>query len=626
MNDVDILSVLSSLAFDWSWSPARIRKVLISSGHIGISEKRIKKLKSDRNKLEHNSQFESEFQTDHVEKQEDTNKAVSGGIKRKREEESVIDVKHPKVESQVGLPINNGDDNGFDSSAITKNFSSRTTSTTREFLTCDRFDSLSISSTLKRALSEVMGYEHMTKVQSYTIGDILAGRDVLAKAKTGTGKTLGFLIPTVERVMLARSAQSVVQSSRCYSLVISPTRELAQQIAEEASALTRFVQDPPFNLVTVYGGKNMNKDVRELGLSKSGNTSISVDILVATPGRLIDHLENTGGFEAAVKFVSVLILDEADQLLDMGFRKDIEKIVHFLPKDRQTLLFSATVPPSIKDVANKCLRQGYSTVDCVGEEKQVVHQVGQELVVISDFKNELPTLFELIAKAIKENPSDYKLLIFFITARQTGFVSEVARLYFKREDSPQDQLNIFEIHSRKGQGFRNRESESFRNSARGILFSSDVSARGLDYPGITHVIQVGAPTSREQYIHRLGRTARAGEAGRGIMVLQSFETYFLQVITDLELKEQKIDILIVDSSAVSAAVRATEVKARDQCYQAWLGYHNGLLRKLNWSKQELVDRANCYADTVLELDERPRVARKVLGKMGLMYVEGLLIG
>lgn len=269
-------------------------------------------------------------------------------------------------------------------------------------------------------------------------------------------------------------------------------------------------------------------------------------------------------------------------------------------------------------------------IDCVGETKnQVVDQVGQELLIVSSFKDELPSLFQLIIKAIKEKPDNYKLLIFFTTARQTGFVSEVAQSFFKNSSIFKN-VNLFEIHSRKSQSSRNKVSDSFRKCHKGIMFSSDVSARGLDYPGVTHVIQVGAPLNREQYIHRLGRTARAGESGRGIIMLQSFEKYFLNEIKDLELNKWKLDSSSGQSKnimhEVSKAVRGTAVSTREKCYQAWLGYYKGLLGKLKWSKEELVDQVNCYSKEVLGLDNQPKLQKSTIGKMGLKGIRGLLIG
>lgn len=236
-------------------------------------------------------------------------------------------------------------------------FKSRTTDTTRDFLTKSRFDELDINDLSKDAINDVMNYEFMTKVQHATLPVILEGHDVLAKAKTGTGKTVGFLLPTIEKIYRSYDANGKKppafvsgnnsskggSTSKGYisSLVLSPTRELAQQIADEAHALTEYWEGE-WRQILVYGGTNIRTDQREL------DREPIVDLLVATPGRLLDHLENTKGVAQRIldcPFGFTLILDEADQLLEMGFRDSIVKIIHFLPlngdgeKDSRSLFF-----------------------------------------------------------------------------------------------------------------------------------------------------------------------------------------------------------------------------------------------------------------------------------------------
>ena len=232
----------------------------------------------------------------------------------------------------------------------------------------------------------------MTKVQQATLPIALSGSDVLAKAKTGTGKTLAFLIPTIEKIV--KNA-----NRRCVSAIaISPTRELANQIHREAVALTQF--HPHFASQCIYGGTNRAMDVRAFKEKLP-------DLLVATPGRLLDHLQNTPALN--VSALRTLILDEADQLLELGFRKDITSIIKLLPRQHQSLLFSATVPSMVKKVAHVALKKGYRFVDCVGDDDaQTVEKVSQYWLKV-DVMETLPALCGLLDQARQERPSNYKV-------------------------------------------------------------------------------------------------------------------------------------------------------------------------------------------------------------------------
>lgn len=340
----------------------------------------------------------------------------------------------------------------------------------------------------------------------------MKGVDCLAKAKTGTGKTLGFLIPTVETILKVKQGGNPV----C-ALVISPTRELASQIATEAAALTTFHR---MNIVCVIGGTNIQSDKKKL--------NARVDILIGTPGRLNDHLDNTPGFADRCRQLKVLILDEADQLLEQGFKPDIDRILARMPtrQQRQTLLFSATVPDSVKQIADKALSAQYAFVDTVGEESEQTHEHVLQHLTVLPLDRQIAGIYNIINSFTKND--FYKIIVFFTTARVTGFMAEI----FNTMKFP---CEILEIHSRKSQPQRTRTSDIFRKPGNKILFSSDVSARGMDYPDVTHVLQVGL-TDREQYIHRLGRTARVGKQGMGWLLLAPFEVKAM----DAELKDMKL--------------------------------------------------------------------------------------
>ena len=391
---------------------------------------------------------------------------------------------------------------------------SRTSATTMSQITDSMFSSLEVHPATKEALAKDMRYANMTMVQQQTIPVSLTGVDVIAKAKTGTGKTLAFLIPAIENCV--RTPKKAGQIS---SLIISPTRELAMQIMEEAEMLVGR-HSPRLKVMCIVGGTNMNRDIK--GFQNPP------DILVATPGRLNDHLEN-GSLQSMLKSLRCLVFDEADQLLDMGFRPAITKTLSCLPdkKGRQTLLFSATLPKDVQAVSEIATREGMvEFVDTVGEEENTHQHVEQEVVVTSIGEQPME-LYKLVKEAMREDEA-YKIIAFFTTARQTQLHAEL----FNKLGFP-----VLEIHSRLSQPARKRVSEEFRNSKGGsIMFTSDVSARGLDYPDVTKVLQVGAPSDRAQYVHRLGRTARAGKAGSGALLLCDFEKYFLKEIKDLPIQ------------------------------------------------------------------------------------------
>jgi ATP-dependent RNA helicase MSS116 len=227
-----------------------------------------------------------------------------------------------------------------------------------------------ISDPIRAAVND-MRFEYMTEVQAQTLPIILGGVDCLAKAKTGTGKTLGFTIPALEVILRAGRGGA---GQQVQTLCLSPTRELASQIETEARKLTKYM---PVQITCVIGGTNIKSDQRSL----AGKFT---HVLIATPGRLIDHLENTPGFAQSVSNLRVLILDEADQLLEMGFKPEIDKILSYLPApaSRQTLLFSATVPANVQAIANRALRPGYRYIDTVGEEEPTHLHVKQEIVVL----------------------------------------------------------------------------------------------------------------------------------------------------------------------------------------------------------------------------------------------------
>lgn len=480
------------------------------------------------------------------------------------------------------------------------------------------FDSLHVCENTKKAIATVMKYQFMTPVQQQSIPVVLDGKDVFVKAKTGTGKTLAFLIPAIEVLIRDRARYTDTTNNNKQEspliLVMSPTRELASQISEEAKQLCFYHK---FRIVTLFGGTNMNSDVKKINQG--------TDIIVATPGRLLAHLQETNGFARRCgKGIRVLVLDECDRLLDMGFSRDVNKIMdHIRPSaaTRRTLLFSATTSDSVKEIASKTLKSGYSTIDTVGEEVEQTHaHVPQQLLSVPQTQ-QVRALTKLIHDEVISNPNSHKIMVFYPTARQAAFAATLFN---------QAQIPVLEIHSRKSQGARTKTSDLFRTAKSAILFSSDVTARGLDYPDVTLVCQVGM-TSREQYIHRLGRTARAGKSGSGVLLLATFETRAMKdELNDMPMETLQAPLLTGPASTISPWVEKVELlmlkgsvqEEAEDAWGAWLGFYNSMAKKLGWTKDNLVQASLEYALSI-GLPRMPSLPKRTLSKMGLVGVAGL---
>ncbi|CAN6216726.1 unnamed protein product [Urochloa humidicola] len=480
--------------------------------------------------------------------------------------------------------------------------STRSTGCGDSYLSQKRFDECSLSPLTLKGV-KAAGYERMTAVQEATLPIILQGKDVLAKARTGTGKTVAFLLPAIEVVSKLSPVDRDQKRPPISVVVVCPTRELADQAAAEANKLLKF--HPSIGVQLVIGGTRMALEQKRMHTNPC-------QILVATPGRLKDHMENTPGFATRLMGVKVLILDEADRLLDMGFRSDIEQIVAALPKQRQTLLFSATVPDEVRQVCHIAMKRDLEFVNTVEEGSEETHSQVKQMHLIAPLDKQFSILYGLLTDHISENV-DYKVIVFCTTAKVTSLIAELLS---------ELKLNVREIHSRKPQSYRTRISKEFKESKGLILVSSDVSARGVDYPNVTLVVQLGVPSDREQYIHRLGRTGRKGNEGAGVLLLAPWEEYFLRSIKDLPITEATQPLIDMDTKKkVDKALAHVEVKDKESAYQAWLGYYNSN-KFIGRDKYQLVSLANEFSRS-MGLNNPPAVPKLVLRKMGLNNIPGL---
>ncbi|KAJ4421738.1 hypothetical protein N0V82_003582 [Gnomoniopsis sp. IMI 355080] len=485
--------------------------------------------------------------------------------------------------------------------------------------TAARFDELArfnINPTLLNTVLVDMKMATMTPVQAETLPHTLTGSDVLAQAKTGTGKTIAFLLPAIQKLISDPNRTKSIRRNRPISmLVISPTRELATQIADEAKRLLQ--RFPEHNQVHIaVGGTNP-----KTGLNKILN---GCDILVATPGRLLDYLgQPDGALRSKLQGVQTLVLDEADRLMDMGFLPDIRKVVSYLPAQAATgrtgMLFSATINDRVKQFAGLVMSGEYKFVSTIpAGEAQTHEHVPQRLIAVPTFADLAPALVGTLRHEIAAVGKDtFKTIIFAPTAAQVDFYAEVLARF---PDLP----SVVSLHSRLSQGKRTATTEKFRTAKSGILVATDVVARGLDFPGVTNVFQAGLPSEKEAYIHRLGRTARAGAEGRGTLLLASSEPEFARKTLSM-IKFVPTTPDLAAQADVQRIVKAMDPEQQAKTYRAWLGYYKTHMKLLGWDPAELVRQANTYARDGLGAAGVPTVETRFVGKTGLKGVPGLNI-
>jgi ATP-dependent RNA helicase RhlE len=373
------------------------------------------------------------------------------------------------------------------------------------------FDQLGLSAEILRAVVD-QGYTEPTPIQSQAIPLILEGKDIMGGAQTGTGKTAGFTLPMLQR--LQPHANTSVSPARhpIRALVLVPTRELAAQVYESVKAYGKYL---PLRCAVVYGGVNMDPQVKDL---RAG-----IEILVATPGRLLDHVQQK---TMNLSKVEILILDEADRMLDMGFLPDIKKILALMPEERQSLMFSATFSEEIKKLADKLLKQPMlievARRNSISElVTHVVHPVER------DRKREL--LSHLIKK------TDLKQVLIFVRTKHGA--SRLAQQLDK------DGITATSIHGDKSQPQRTQALAEFKDGTVRALVATDVAARGLDIEDLPHVVNFELPTTPEDYIHRIGRTGRAGTKGDAVSLVCEDENEILGGIEKLLKFKLKIEIV-----------------------------------------------------------------------------------
>jgi ATP-dependent RNA helicase DDX18/HAS1 len=360
------------------------------------------------------------------------------------------------------------------------------------------FSALNLCEPTRDAIRE-MGFTSMTEVQARCIPALLTGKDVLGAARTGSGKTLAFLIPAIE--MLHRMKFKPRNGTGV--IVVTPTRELALQILGVAKDLLQF-HNQTFGLV--MGGANRKAEAEKLAKG--------VSLLIATPGRLLDHLQNTRGF--VVKNLKSLIIDEADRILEVGFEEEMKQIVHILPKDRQTMLFSATQTTKVEDLARVSLKRAPLYINVHQTAIAATNEGLEQGYVVCPSDRRFLLLFTFLKKNLKK-----KIIVFFSSCHSVKFHTEL----FNYIDIP-----VLDLHGKQKQNKRTTTFFEFINAESGILFCTDVAARGLDIPSVDWIIQYDPTDDPREYIHRVGRTARAGGRGKALLFLLPSELGFLRYL------------------------------------------------------------------------------------------------
>jgi superfamily II DNA/RNA helicase len=370
------------------------------------------------------------------------------------------------------------------------------------------FSRLSLAEPLARAVAD-MGYESMTPIQAQAIPVVLAGRDVMGAAQTGTGKTAAFSLPLLQRLLKHENASTSPARHPVRALVLLPTRELADQVAQQVKLYSRYTN---LRSTVVFGGMDMKPQTAEL---KRG-----VEVLVATPGRLLDHIEAKN---AVLNQVEYVVLDEADRMLDIGFLPDLQRILSYLPKQRTTLLFSATFSPEIKRLAASYLQEPV-TIE-VSRPNTTASTVEQHFYsVVDDDKR----------RAVKQIVRQRGITQAFVFVNSKLGCARLARS-LEREG-----LKTTALHGDKSQDERLKALDAFKKGEVDLLVATDVAARGLDIKDVPAVFNFDVPFNAEDYIHRIGRTGRAGASGLAVTLVSPSDN---RLMADVEkLLKRKIEI------------------------------------------------------------------------------------
>uniref|UniRef100_A0A7S0V161 ATP-dependent RNA helicase n=1 Tax=Polytomella parva TaxID=51329 RepID=A0A7S0V161_9CHLO len=459
------------------------------------------------------------------------------------------------------------------------------------------FSSLELSDNTRKGIED-LGFKYLTEVQARTIPALLSGRDVLGAARTGSGKTLAFLIPCVELLYRAK----FMPRNGTGAIIIAPVRELALQIYGVAHDLMKH-HTQTHGLV--MGGANRRTEAEKL--------IKGINLLVTTPGRLLDHLQNTKG--AVFRNLACLVIDEADRILEIGFEEEMRRIIKLLPKERQTILFSATQTTKVEDLARISFKQQPLYVGVDDRLTSATREGLEQGYCVTPADKKFLLLFTFLKKNLKK-----KVMVFFSSCNSVKFHSELLNYI----DVP-----VKEIHGKQKQQKRTSTFFEFNQAESGVLLCTDVAARGLDIPAVDWIIQYDPPDDPREYIHRVGRTARGKEGtGRALLLLLPEELGFLKYLKDAKVPLNEYDFPVSKLSNVQQQLERLVEKnyylhqsAKDAFRAAVLAYNSHALKDIfNVHRLDLQGVARSFGFTVpprvnLNLESHASSARKA-GKGG----------
>lgn len=441
------------------------------------------------------------------------------------------------------------------------------------------FDDLNLAPEIMRAINDV-GYTSPTPIQAEAIPEVIAGRDVLGIAQTGTGKTASFTLPMIHRLMKGRAKARMPRT-----LILEPTRELAAQVAENFDLYGKYTKLSKALLIGGVAFGDQEKAIER-----------GADVLIATPGRLLDHVERG---KVMLRGVDILVIDEADRMLDMGFIPDIERIVKLLPFTRQTLFFSATMPPEITRLSDQFL-QAPVRIE-VARASSTSDTVAQHTIKVNS-KSKRETLRSMFDTEEVQNA-----IIFCNRKRDIGtLVTSLKRHGY----------DACALHGDMDQHARLRTLDMFRNGEAKYLIASDVAARGLDIPEVSHVFNFDVPIHAEDYVHRIGRTGRAGRSGRAFTLVTPEEKKYWDAIlalTEKAVEEFKIEGLgqsTADSGSDKKSEKTKKTKSETEQINKKAPSRRGLLAKSKPTKAEPMPNVDENLATETGLSDQPQADLK----------------
>ena len=429
-----------------------------------------------------------------------------------------------------------------------------------------------------KGITGKMGFMSLTEVQRQAIPQFMTNRrkDVVFKAKTGTGKTIAYLIACLD-------PKSHSSSKGVSTLILVPNRELGSQVEKVAVDLLHYADD--VSVVSLIGGSSKADDINKMKRFRP-------KLLIATPGRLLDHITSTVGFSALLAQLQTLVLDEADTLLSQGLEVQLQSILKHLPKSKRSILVSATINDQVKRACAILFKPSYTVIDCVTEGEPQTHASVDQQYILTPGLFLFPALVNALQGEKQKLPYSNKTIVFFPTAKSASFASALlgGKLGIANEC----------LTGQTDRDERDDACKKFRRDPTGVLITTDVSARGLDYPDLSLVVNVFAPTTMDSYIHRVGRTARAGKSGRSLLLLHQVEKEFISRAGSLPIRQASVATLLTSSLEVTQKLSswcgadASLLVHAEEAYMSLLSHFAMIGRSLKLSTEDQVQAASDF--------------------------------